>query len=481
MVFRSHLVNTMAKPTQPLSNPALSSANPSGQSKETRKNTLAPDLRKQAEFEADTKSPDVSAISGPSENISDAMISGVGKPLEASGTGIAGDKLLDFVAPMQGMGVDLSRIRIHSDAAAREAAKKQGANAFSYGEHIILGEKAQQNTQEAQQILAHELTHAAQQAKPGSAKALLKDTPDGGGIGTEPPTGDFIRHTGSGAEDGHILFGNNSAGLSEGMRASVQQLIGDMSEPLTIHLHGYSDPSGDNDYNFNLSAHRVVAVKNFLESILPDGSRVIAFAYGETSEFGAEAADNRRVGIDVVQRGNPRPLGSGLSLMPNLSISPALSPGGAPGGLNFGSLGLPMSPSLAPVFVPDPGASPFNFVPGTLSLFANHPFQTGDIASAYAQRGLSLSVRDMQGFEQHFIFWRDTFFRLGLSPEQAVSAAQVGANAAAATMLSLEYPSAQESLDRAMETTPTIVPVTPVLEWAIGVILDNDEFNMTRF
>lgn len=477
MAFRSNFVNSATKPNGPLINPQLSSANRTPRVKETNKTTLAPDIRKRAELEVDTKNTEISAISGQNENIVDNMISGAGKPITSLGI----ENFLDYSAPWQSFGVDLSHIRLHDDAAAREAAKKQGANAFSYGDHIVLGEKAQQDTPEAQKIVAHEVTHAAQQAKPGSAKALLKDSPDGEGIGREPPSGNFVRNEGTGAEDGHILFENDSAGLSAQMQASIQQLIGDMSEPLTIHLHGYADPSGNSDYNFNLSAHRAVAVKNYLESILPEGSRVIAFAYGETSEFGAEAQGNRRVGIDVVQRGNPRPLGSSLSLVPNLSLSPSLMPGGLPGGLNLATPGIPTTPSLAPRLQPEPGTPQFNILPRTVSPFANHPFQAGDIASLYAQRGLSFSVRDMQSFEQHFIFWRDTFFRLGLNPEQAVWAAQVGANAAASTMLSLEHPTAQESLDRAMDTTPTIVPVTPALEWAIGVILNNDEFNMTRF
>lgn len=415
-----------------------------------------------------------SAVSGQTGAAIPQLATGIGKPLPPNYRAMAQKRF----------GVDLSKVRVHDDAAARHTAKEQGAKALASGDHILLGESAQPGKPEHADVLSHEVVHSVQQAKPGAGQELFKDTESTAGLGREPPSEHFVRHTGTGAEEGHLLFGNDSASLSEAARTHILEILGDTSEPMTIHLHGYADSSGGNEYNFNLSAHRAVAVKRFLESVLPEGSRVIAFAYGETAEFGAEAAENRRVGIDVVQRGSDSPVMGGLSLMPPPSLAPGLGfsldlnlqlGGGSP------SL-MPTSPSaLGPRL---PGLDPDFFRSPTdpiYSPFSAYPFQPGDIASSYAFRGLTLSTRDLSNYENHFNFWRDTFFRMGFGAERSVWLAQKGVDFAAANILSLEHPTRFELEDRRMDTEPTILPALPALEWMIGQILSNPDFNMTRF
>ena len=56
------------------------------------------------------------------------------------------------------LGADFSRVRVHTDAAARASAADLGARAYTSGSHVVIGDGgADKHT------LAHELTHAIQQ------------------------------------------------------------------------------------------------------------------------------------------------------------------------------------------------------------------------------------------------------------------------------------------------------------------------------
>ena len=424
------------------------------------RNSLSRDVRRRAEHEAHLNPSNISAILGDQFAQHKKTVSGTGKPLSAILRSVYENRY----------GVDLSKVRIHDDAEARKATRDQGANAFSEGDDIVLGENAKPGTKDGDRILNHEIIHAAQQAKPGASKALFKDTGSPGGIGRRPPSERFTRGTGSGVEDGHILFGNDNAALNEAMRSSIRQTLGDMSEPMTVHLHGYADPSGSNEYNYNLSAHRAVAVKLFLESILPQDSHVVAFAYGETSEFGSDAENNRRTGINVVRRGSLAGFTTRISLIPNLRLGLGLVsiPGLTPGALlTPGASSLtPLSTTLTPgSLAPGPLAPESTTLPTfSTALLAPGRFNPGAIAPLYSARGLSYSQRDMQSYEEHFNFTRDNFIRLGLSWSLSVWLAQKGTQAAAATVLSLEHPNQIELLDRQFGTEPSILPI-PVLEF----------------
>src|SRR5947209_18150849 len=51
------------------------------------------------------------------------------------------------------MGFDFSKVRVHADAGAKSSARALGARGWTWGKHIVLGERADANT------LAHELAH----------------------------------------------------------------------------------------------------------------------------------------------------------------------------------------------------------------------------------------------------------------------------------------------------------------------------------
>ena len=73
-----------------------------------------------------------------------------------------------FMAPR--IGHDFSRVRVHSDARAAESARTVHAQAYTVGTHIVFNAgQYRPQRREGQRLLAHELTHVAQQPHLGSA------------------------------------------------------------------------------------------------------------------------------------------------------------------------------------------------------------------------------------------------------------------------------------------------------------------------
>jgi len=73
--------------------------------------------------------------------------------------------LRDFFEPR--LGYDFGRVRLHSDARAAESARKLQAKAFTVGRDVFFGEgQYAVEKPEGRHLLAHELTHVAQQTQP---------------------------------------------------------------------------------------------------------------------------------------------------------------------------------------------------------------------------------------------------------------------------------------------------------------------------
>ncbi|WP_262287386.1 DUF4157 domain-containing protein [Micromonospora sp. MA102] len=66
------------------------------------------------------------------------------------------------------LGMDLTGVRLHDGLAAKLAARERRAHAFTYGNHVVLGAGAGPGRD---LVLAHELAHVRQQARPASAPA----------------------------------------------------------------------------------------------------------------------------------------------------------------------------------------------------------------------------------------------------------------------------------------------------------------------
>ncbi len=60
-------------------------------------------------------------------------------------------------------GHDFGSVRMHTDALAARSAQAVGANAYTVGDHVVMGAGFQAGTTAGQRLLAHELTHVVQQ------------------------------------------------------------------------------------------------------------------------------------------------------------------------------------------------------------------------------------------------------------------------------------------------------------------------------
>ncbi|MFI7282547.1 DUF4157 domain-containing protein [Micromonospora chersina] len=70
------------------------------------------------------------------------------------------------------LGMDLTGVRLHDGLAAKLAAKERRAHAFTYGNHVVLGAGARPGGAPGRElVLAHELAHVRQQARPAPAPA----------------------------------------------------------------------------------------------------------------------------------------------------------------------------------------------------------------------------------------------------------------------------------------------------------------------
>jgi Domain of unknown function (DUF4157) len=61
------------------------------------------------------------------------------------------------------LGRDLASVRVHADDKAAKSASSIDAHAYTAGDHVVLGEGKSAATPEAKRVMAHELTHVAQQ------------------------------------------------------------------------------------------------------------------------------------------------------------------------------------------------------------------------------------------------------------------------------------------------------------------------------
>lgn len=81
-------------------------------------------------------------------------------------------------------GRDFSRVRLHAGADASRAAQALGARAFTYGPHVVFGRAPDPSTHGDRHLLAHELTHVAQQGfapargESGAGRPALALQPD---------------------------------------------------------------------------------------------------------------------------------------------------------------------------------------------------------------------------------------------------------------------------------------------------------------
>lgn len=112
-----------------------------------------------------------SAVLTPSEPAS--LTEGVHAALESGGQALDQDVLATMETRL---GHDFSQVAIHTDARAEESAAALSARAYTVGRDVVFGPGAYNpRTSEGQELLAHELTHVAQQAAGPVAGAPVEE------------------------------------------------------------------------------------------------------------------------------------------------------------------------------------------------------------------------------------------------------------------------------------------------------------------
>jgi outer membrane protein OmpA-like peptidoglycan-associated protein len=356
-------------------------------------------------------------------------ITGAGRPLP----------LHERTRMEQRFGRDFSGVRVHAESKAPE---EMGAKAFAYGGNIVFGpgEYAPQ-TLPGNDLLTHELTHVAQQADRG-APAIQKQPKNGkdsGGIGSVAPSEPFEKATEIGPEDGSVLFDLDKATLTPDSRNALVKAVGMRKAPVTVRLEGYASSEGQGpdlaEYNRNLSAYRVLAVKEFLLGRLPAGSKVVPLAYGETAAFGP-VEQNRRVGF-IIRDGVDAPVEAQkkaedsvrkdtatVSPFPPIDLHPKV---------DLGSLAprapyrlIPAGPYLTPPFGKTPTYGDIDW-DGLHSKAMDHGLRIDDALAN------SLAAQFTYGYN---------FFLPFLGPDLALSASNFATNYAFSNFLEAENPNA---------------------------------------
>lgn len=340
------------------------------------------------------------------------------------------------------LGYDFSDVRIYSDDAAAQAAEGIGATAFSKGNDIVFGKgELQTGGEDSERLLAHEMVHVAQFKEGKTGGKVLRSDKEGRGLGRTPPEGVFDAVESVGEEDSHVLFGMDSAELDGDDLESLRQELWGWPGPVVVDLYGYASLEGDDEYNLNLAAHRAMAVRDALYSMLPLGSRVMVHAFGETDHFG-DPDQNRRVGFDVKPNLLFQPLLQ-LPSLPSQSTQPELS------GLLPNSLPEDNGPNLSPFFTNPP------------SLRDDLSLDFGPMARSAGARGQALG--DVFGDDIHKSYAR----MMGemypfLPPELRHSLIQMTLDSSVESHMAREHPNymdQQNEIDARNGVSPTIVPL----------------------
>jgi hypothetical protein len=115
------------------------------------------------------------------------VVNSPGRPLDAD--------TRSFMEPR--LGRDLSRVRVHTDQKAAESAQAVSANAYTAGTHLAFAPGLYApGTSSGRRLMAHELTHVAQQAE-----GPVAGTPIGRGVSVSHPNDSFERSASAGGSE----------------------------------------------------------------------------------------------------------------------------------------------------------------------------------------------------------------------------------------------------------------------------------------
>ena len=367
------------------------------------------------------------------------------------------------------LGHDFSSVRIHTGPDAAQAADEAGADAFTRGNHVVLGSGSgsfNPTAPAARELLAHELSHTAQPlGAEGATQRQPKDPSEKEhGIGSKPPAEPVEIAKGVAPEDVFVLFDQDQVSVSADSETTLTRFAQQYQKPVVVEIHGYASTEGDADYNSNLAGHRAVKIKQTLLSLLPVGSEVRLYANGETAAFGM-AANNRRGAIHVIPGATPKPSGDGAT------------DGTLPGALQGDPLGVQPSLGNKPFIAPHLDLSPGPLIPpGTqlpsLPALKDPTIDWKAMREPFTSRGLQLGERDADAITRNWMFTYNWLRERGLPPDLAAWGANHGTAYAYDKQLSLEAPNAADIFNNDYERwkaqtgkheikTPIIPIITP--------------------
>lgn len=116
----------------------------------------------------------------------------------------------------------------------------------------------------------------------------------------------------------NVLFKTDSATLVPGATGNLDRLADVLKQhpDLNVEIDGYTDSTGNPDYNMDLSQRRADAVRSALVSRGIDPSRIVARGYGENAPVATNDTPqgrqlNRRVEVVLTETGGQPPQASG--------------------------------------------------------------------------------------------------------------------------------------------------------------------------
>jgi OOP family OmpA-OmpF porin len=177
-------------------------------------------------------------------------------------------------------------------------AERQVAIARAEAERKIAETQAEQQLKQHDKILLEARTRKAQQLERELAELKAKKTERG-----------YVLTLGD------VLFDYNRATLKAGAQQNLYRLITFLKEnpERTVTIEGYTDSTGSEEYNLDLSQRRAQSVQDFLLQNGISTDRITARGYGEASPVATNSTEagrlqNRRVEIVISEQG--RPVGS---------------------------------------------------------------------------------------------------------------------------------------------------------------------------
>jgi outer membrane protein OmpA-like peptidoglycan-associated protein len=192
---------------------------------------------------------------------------------------------------------DFGAVRVHTDARAAASAQSLNALAYTTGNDIAFapGQYAP-GTSHGDRLLAHELTHVAQQ---GGGGERIQRACNATAIGTP---GDCVANSEDPAGE-RVLFNKDCDTFRPGAIQVIEDFADSMTDTDLVRVHGFASEEGDATFNEHLSCARAHSVVHDLEAFGVPPTQVVhpLLKHGATP---GPAAQRRAVILERVPGGS---------------------------------------------------------------------------------------------------------------------------------------------------------------------------------